>query len=341
VADRANPALTTGTVSVAELRARLAAEGFPVTGGSRSRRASSPAAAAQRAKQPHRRTVRSRSAHGAAQIRVADLLAAAAPTTPSLFQPRPRRVVTPSRISLAAVGVVGAVAIGASQAAVTGPANQAATAGALRAGIQQAPLPAAAGQGVLQDSADVPSSINENDTRVSRDKRDPITARPATTSLTPAPSHAGPGQAGLVVSGASVPGNWSLPTNGPYTSCFCARWGTFHDGIDLAGPLGTPIYAAGDGVVLDAGPASGFGNWVVIQHANGDVTIYGHMRYYFVHKGDTVKAGQQIALVGAEGQVTGPHLHLGVRQGGMNGAYIDPQPWLAARGIDIGTYTGN
>ncbi len=137
-----------------------------------------------------------------------------------------------------------------------------------------------------------------------------------------------------------MPGNWTLPTNGTYTSCFCGRWGTFHEGIDLAGPLGTPIYAAGDGVVLDAGPAAGFGNWVVIQHADGDVTIYGHMRYYSVHAGQPVSAGQQIAVIGAEGQATGPHLHFGVRRGGPDGPYTDPMAWLAARGIEIGPYVG-
>jgi murein DD-endopeptidase MepM/ murein hydrolase activator NlpD len=141
--------------------------------------------------------------------------------------------------------------------------------------------------------------------------------------------------------GQTVPGHWVLPNPGPYTSCFCARWGTFHDGIDLAGPLGSPILAAGDGTVIRAGPASGFGNWVVIQHSNGDVTIYGHMRIYYVHVGQVVHAGQVIALVGAEGDATGPHLHFGVRLGSFTGPYTDPVPWLAARGVHVGPYTGD
>jgi murein DD-endopeptidase MepM/ murein hydrolase activator NlpD len=134
----------------------------------------------------------------------------------------------------------------------------------------------------------------------------------------------------------TVPGRWVRPNDGPYNSCFCMRWGAMHEGIDLAGKLGSPIYAVGDGVVLRAGPADGFGNWIVIQHANGDVTIYGHMRYYSVHAGESVSAGQQIAVVGAEGDVTGPHLHLGVRRGGFDGPYTDPVPWLAARGVSVG-----
>ena len=97
-----------------------------------------------------------------------------------------------------------------------------------------------------------------------------------------------------------------------------------HWGIDLAAPLGTPIYAAADGVVLRAGPASGFGNAVYIQDADGNVHIYGHMRYYDVRAGDVVHAGDQIAKVGNQGQSTGPHLHYEIHRGGMDGRRIDP-----------------
>ena len=111
-----------------------------------------------------------------------------------------------------------------------------------------------------------------------------------------------------------------------------------HAGIDLAGPMGSPIVAVGDGVVVEAGPASGFGLWVVIQHANGDYSIYGHMYTYYVTVGEHVRAGQHIADIGANGQSTGPHLHFGVAHGSPMGPYLDPVPWLAARGIDIGAY---
>ncbi|MEO6955659.1 MAG: M23 family metallopeptidase [Antricoccus sp.] len=129
---------------------------------------------------------------------------------------------------------------------------------------------------------------------------------------------------------------WVNPVPGaPYTSCFCMRWGTMHSGIDLAAPSGTPMYSVGDGVVLKAGPASGFGLAIYIQHVNGDVTVYGHMFVMDVKTGDIVRAGQQIAEVGANGQSTGPHLHLEVHQGGIDGTKIDPLPWLAARGVII------
>jgi hypothetical protein len=127
-----------------------------------------------------------------------------------------------------------------------------------------------------------------------------------------------------------------LPVNGArLTSGFGARWGTLHAGIDLAAPIGTPEYAAMDGVVLEAGPASGFGLAVYIQHENGDVTVYGHMEKILVQAGQVVKAGETIALLGNRGQSTGPHLHFEVHVGGLNGKKIDPRPWLRERGIDI------
>ena len=127
-----------------------------------------------------------------------------------------------------------------------------------------------------------------------------------------------------------------LPVNGArLTSTFGPRWGTMHAGIDLAAPMRTPEKAATDGVVLEAGPASGFGLAVYIQHANGDVTVYGHMDQILVQAGQVVKAGDTIALLGARGQSTGPHLHFEVHVGGINGQKIDPIPWLRERGVPI------
>ncbi|GAB3311305.1 hypothetical protein GCM10027451_23100 [Geodermatophilus aquaeductus] len=126
-----------------------------------------------------------------------------------------------------------------------------------------------------------------------------------------------------------------LPTSGRMTTCFCQRWGSMHWGIDLAAPLGTPIYSATDGVVLRAGRASGYGNAVYIQDADGNVHVYGHMRYYDVSAGDIVHAGDQIAKVGNEGQSTGPHLHYEIHRGGMTGRPIDPEEWLADHGVAI------
>jgi murein DD-endopeptidase MepM/ murein hydrolase activator NlpD len=126
-----------------------------------------------------------------------------------------------------------------------------------------------------------------------------------------------------------------LPTTGRLTTCYCMRWGAMHYGLDLAAPLGTPIYSAADGVVIRAGSASGFGNAVYIQDADGNVHIYGHMRYYDVEAGDIVHAGDQIATVGNEGYSTGPHLHYEIHRGGEHGGPLDPQDWLAERGVHI------
>ena len=126
------------------------------------------------------------------------------------------------------------------------------------------------------------------------------------------------------------------PVNGArLTSGFGARWGTVHAGIDLAAPMRTPEYAAMDGVVLEAGPAGGYGLAVYIQHDNGDVTVYGHMDEILVEPGQVVRAGDTIALLGNRGQSTGPHLHFEVIRGGMNGTKVDPLPWLRERGVQI------
>jgi murein DD-endopeptidase MepM/ murein hydrolase activator NlpD len=127
-----------------------------------------------------------------------------------------------------------------------------------------------------------------------------------------------------------------LPVAGArLTSTFGPRWGTLHAGIDLAAPMRTPEMAAMDGVVLEAGPASGFGLAVYIQHENGDVTVYGHMDEILVEAGQVVRAGDTIALLGNRGQSTGPHLHFEVHVGGLNGEKIDPLPWLRERGVAI------
>ncbi|WP_063128354.1 M23 family metallopeptidase [Nocardia fusca] len=125
-------------------------------------------------------------------------------------------------------------------------------------------------------------------------------------------------------------------TSGAYTSGFGARWGVQHLGIDVAGPIGTPIYAVADGEVIDAGPASGFGMWVRLLHADGTVTVYGHVDTTTVSVGEYVYAGDQIATMGNRGFSTGPHCHFEVWLNGSD--KIDPVPWLATRGISL---TGN
>ena len=127
-----------------------------------------------------------------------------------------------------------------------------------------------------------------------------------------------------------------IPTAGRVTSCYGARWGTMHLGVDIAAPIGTPIFTPEPGVVLQAGPASGFGLAVAIQHHDGAITVYGHINQFFVSPGQVVEGGQQIAEVGNRGQSTGPHLHFETHVGGLYANRVNPAPWLTARGISLG-----
>ncbi len=123
------------------------------------------------------------------------------------------------------------------------------------------------------------------------------------------------------------------PVSGVLTSSYGPRWGTHHNGIDIGANLGTPIFSAADGVVINAGPASGFGQWVRVQHDDGSITVYGHVDTFTVDVGDRVVAGQQIATVGNRGQSTGPHLHFETWD--PDGYQVDPQIWLRDKGVAL------
>lgn len=129
-----------------------------------------------------------------------------------------------------------------------------------------------------------------------------------------------------------------MPTKGIFTSNFGYRWGVLHAGIDIANSIGTPISAVSDGVVIDAGPTAGYGMWVKLRHADGTVTLYGHVNTTTVSVGQRVMAGDQIATMGNRGNSTGPHLHFEVLLNGTN--RVDPVPWLAARGLNVGSFAG-
>lgn len=126
------------------------------------------------------------------------------------------------------------------------------------------------------------------------------------------------------------------------TSPYGPRWGRLHAGQDWGAPLGTPMYAIADGKVLYAGasgtPTSGFGQSIWITHEiNGKTwtSQYGHMpsATKYVKTGDTVKVGQQIAVVGNQGSSTGPHLHFQIHDGARKtGGTTDPVAWLKDRG---------
>lgn len=105
--------------------------------------------------------------------------------------------------------------------------------------------------------------------------------------------------------------------------------GTFHKGLDMAAPEGTPYYAADSGTVMyatyDGGWNGGAGNWVVISHGNGIVTKYMHSSAVFVSPGDYVERGQNIGLVGQTGQAFGAHLHFQVE---VDGVAVNPLNYI-------------
>lgn len=107
-----------------------------------------------------------------------------------------------------------------------------------------------------------------------------------------------------------------------------------HTGADYAAPDGTPILAAADGVVTHASMSGGYGGLIIIEHTIGGqkiATAYAHLweTGIHIHVGDHVTAGQHIGDVGSAGYSTGAHLHFELRQGGTNGTFTDPKPWLA------------
>ena len=109
------------------------------------------------------------------------------------------------------------------------------------------------------------------------------------------------------------------------TSGFGPRWGTHHDGVDLAISTGTPFYAADGGTVVRAGWYGGYGMCIDIDHGNGYVTRYGHCSQILVSVGDLVYQGQNIGLVGSTGWSTGPHLHFEVHKDGVR---QDPEAYV-------------
>ncbi|MCY1137920.1 M23 family metallopeptidase [Actinoplanes sp. Pm04-4] len=128
---------------------------------------------------------------------------------------------------------------------------------------------------------------------------------------------------------------WVNPNpTGRVTSCYGQRWGRLHAGVDIAAPDGSPILAAGPGVVVRAGEAQGYGLAVLIDHGNGYLTHYGHMSAIAVHEGQRVEAGEQIGNEGSTGHSTGPHLHFEVHQGFYKNP-IEPTAWLRAHGVTV------
>lgn len=123
---------------------------------------------------------------------------------------------------------------------------------------------------------------------------------------------------------------------GPRVDPF-TRKQAFHHGVDIAAPLGTPIHAASDGVVVHAGPAKGYGNLVEVEGADGVRVRYGHADHVNVKVGDVVHSGDAVGTVGNSGRSTGPHVHVEVRD--SEGDAIDPETALLVARSSPRTHT--
>ena len=123
-----------------------------------------------------------------------------------------------------------------------------------------------------------------------------------------------------------------MPVEGRHTSDFGIRVHPIdheeqlHGGMDIAAPAGTPIRAAAAGQVVFSGPQSGYGNVIVVQHAEGYSTLYAHNLENLVSVGTIVSQGQPVATVGDTGRATGPHMHFEIRK---DGKQLDPVTFLA------------
>ena len=128
---------------------------------------------------------------------------------------------------------------------------------------------------------------------------------------------------------ADAPSLW--PVIGRVTSSFGEREdpfngeGAFHAGIDIATSYGTAVRAPADGYIQMAGPASGYGREMVLDHGQGITTVYGHLSGFAVVAGQQIKRGQVIGYVGSAGRSTGPHLHYEVR---IRNTPVNPHKYL-------------
>lgn len=119
---------------------------------------------------------------------------------------------------------------------------------------------------------------------------------------------------------------FASPARGTITSRFGYRSSGFHTGIDIANPIGTPIYAAADGVVIKSETIGNYGRTIVIQHADNMITYYAHCDELLVNVGDEINQGTQVGTIGMTGRTTGPHVHFEVR---INNKCVDPTNYVS------------
>lgn len=154
----------------------------------------------------------------------------------------------------------------------------------------------------------------------------PRDSSPSSPVMMRAPAiRAAPSGARRYETGISMPAHWPLDVQGFVTRGHGAEGndagGEAHQGIDIAVPISTTIRASGGGIVEEAGPDPDYGLFVLLRHVDGYESMYGHASRLLVREGDTVSAGQVIALSGNSGRSTAPHLHFEIRREGQS---LDP-----------------
>lgn len=157
----------------------------------------------------------------------------------------------------------------------------------------------------------VPESTSESDIT-----QHPLPTESDSTSLSETES---------VFSGNTDSSAFIRPLDGVITSAFGQRGNRRHMGIDIGADCGSRIFAPQDGNVSFSGVLDGYGNYIILDHGNGVQTAYGHCSKLLVSKGDSVKQGDTIALVGSTGNSTGPHLHFEVK---INDEFINPLDYV-------------
>jgi murein DD-endopeptidase MepM/ murein hydrolase activator NlpD len=213
--------------------------------------------------------------------------------------------------------------------------------GVAQSPVEHAAIEAAAAQatstmqGAVQSDLSLVQTQLAQEASISAATAPPVAASPAIRWVA-APRSARSGHAltlraplSGVVSQVFGPTTFSLEPPITYRGVFYPH---FHTGLDLAAPLDTPVGAAADGLVLLAtssrdvtGQLVGYGNYVVIGHSDGTLTVYGHLDKLLVSAGQNVQQGQVLGLCGSTGWSTGPHVHFEMRVGGEQ---VDPTPYL-------------
>lgn len=235
---------------------------------------------------------------------------ASTPPTPSVAPARLRRrafLHGPARRALPAGAVTAVtclfVAVGSPQTAVAAPAS---------------PQPTSAAVGTQHFVADGSTGPTAG--------RDDFSVGSAAAALR-VPGGAGPSGGAVRPTAGAIPDAGGF---GPRWVVGCAACSSNHQGVDFAAAIGTPVVAALPGRVVSAGAFGGYGNQVLLQHADGTSTRYGHLSAIDVRPGQVLRAGERLGAVGNTGVSTGAHLHFEVV---VAGTPIDPAVWLQVRGL--------